>query len=106
MTTVTEGRYPLTVINIFTVTPDKQADVVRMLSEMTENTVRHHAGFISTSIHTSLDGTKVTNYAQWESKEHLEAMLGNTDAQQQMRELTMIATSQPHIYEVARVYEK
>jgi quinol monooxygenase YgiN len=106
MSTISEGRQPLTVINVFTVTPDKQAEVVRMLSELTERTVRHQAGFLSTNIHASLDGTRVVNYAQWESKEHLEAMMGVPEAREQMRDLTQAATSEPHLYEVARVYQK
>lgn len=106
MSTISEGRHPLTVINVFTVTPDRQADVVRMLGELTEQTVRHQAGFISTNIHASLDGTRVVNYAQWESKEHLEAMMAVPAARERMRELIQVATSEPHLYEVARVYQK
>jgi hypothetical protein len=39
--------------------------------------VRHAPGFISASLHRSLDGTKVTMYAQWRTIEDYQAMRGN-----------------------------
>jgi heme-degrading monooxygenase HmoA len=36
--------------------------------------MKHAPGFVSANIHRSLDGKKVVNYAQWESKEAFEAM--------------------------------
>jgi len=35
------------------------------IREETEDIVRHMPGFVSADVHCSVDGTRVTNYAQW-----------------------------------------
>ena len=65
MPTISKGRTPLTFINVFTVAPENQDVLVELLSEVTGQNVRHHKGFISASLHRSVDGKKVTMYAQW-----------------------------------------
>jgi hypothetical protein len=54
-----------TLINVFTMDPDSQQQLVDLLDEATSQVIRHRAGFISANIHASLDGTRVVNYAQW-----------------------------------------
>ena len=57
-------------------------------------------------IHRSLDGTRVTNYAQWQSREAFEAMLGDPEAAEHMGEAARIAERfEPHLYEVSFVEE-
>ena len=58
---------PITFINVFSVDPADQAELVRILTQVTEGIVRHKAGFISARLHRSFDGKKVTMYAQWQS---------------------------------------
>ena len=61
-------------------------------------------GFISANIHRSVDGVRVTNYAQWRSRADLEAMLRHPAAMPHLREATELATNvDPHVYEVAAV---
>ncbi|MGH3148690.1 MAG: antibiotic biosynthesis monooxygenase family protein, partial [Rubrobacter sp.] len=61
-------------------------------------------GFVSANLHRSLDGTKVTNYAQWRSREDFEAMLENPAAAGHMRGATGISERfEPHLYEVSFV---
>lgn len=45
-------------------------------------------GFVAPNIHASADGTKVVNYAQWESAEAFHAMLDNPEAQAHMGQAT------------------
>ncbi len=53
-------------------------------------------------IHKSLDGTRVTNYAQWRSREHFEAMLADPVARTHMTEAGELASRfEPELYEVA-----
>jgi quinol monooxygenase YgiN len=54
----------MTLVNVFTVSPDKQIELADLLVRATEETMRHLPGFISASIHRSVDGTKVIHYAQ------------------------------------------
>jgi heme-degrading monooxygenase HmoA len=42
-----------------------------LLARATETSVRHMPGFISATLHRSLDGTKVAMYAQWRSVDDL-----------------------------------
>ncbi len=53
---------PVTLINVFTVEPANQRPLLELLGLATETSVRHAPGFISASLHRSLDGTKVTMY--------------------------------------------
>ena len=74
MAVIEKGRRLMTLVNIFTVKPDKQAGLAELLVRATEETMRHVPGFISASIHRSLDGTKVINYAQWRSQADFTAL--------------------------------
>lgn len=59
-------------------------------------------GYVSASIHKSLDGTRVTNYAQWRTREDFEAMLQRADARAHMTEAAGLASGfEPQLYEVA-----
>ena len=69
MTTIAKGREVVTLINVFTVEPDTQQQMVDLLVEATETVINRLPGFVSANIHKSLDGTRVANYAQWRSRE-------------------------------------
>jgi hypothetical protein len=59
---------------------------------------------VSANIHKSVDGVRVTNYAQWRTREDLEAMLRHPASMPHLKAATDLATSvEPHIYEVAAV---
>ena len=106
MVTITEDSDIVTLINVFTVAPEDQRRLVDVLVEATRVVMRNKEGFISANIHRSLDGTRVTNYAQWLTKEAFEAMLGDREAGEHMGEAARIAESfEPHLYEVAFVDE-
>jgi len=106
MVTITEDSDIVTLINIFTVAPEDQRRLVDVLVEATRVVMRNKEGFISANIHRSLDGTRVTNYAQWRSKEAFDAMLGDREAGEHMGEAARIAESfEPHLYEVSFVEE-
>jgi len=101
MSTIEKGRNILTLINVFTVAPEKQQDLVDLLTEATQKTMRHLPGFISANIHRSLDGSKVVNYAQWKSKADFEAMQKNPEAAPHMKAASAIARFDPIICEVS-----
>src|ERR1700755_479753 len=104
MTTIAEGADCITLINIFTVDPDKQNDLVRLLDEATEKTMRNRHGFISANIHASLDGRHVANYAQWRSRKDFETMMADPEANAHMAKAgAMSEKFEPVLYEVASV---
>jgi quinol monooxygenase YgiN len=106
MTVIREGTSPITLINVFTVAPERQRELLGVLEDVTKQFMRHQPGFVSANFHASLDGARVVNYAQWESREHFEAMLANPEAQQHMADAMQIASAEPRLYEVASVFER
>ena len=102
-TIISKENRLVTLINVFTVDPQHQQELVDILVEATAKVMRDMPGFISANIHKSLDGAKVVNYAQWASKEAFEAMLHNEQAQSHMLKAENIAKAQPHLYEVSFV---
>jgi quinol monooxygenase YgiN len=92
-----------TLINVFSVAPDRQQELANLLIEATEHTMRHLPGFISANIHTSFDGRRVVNYAQWRSRDAFEAMLRNADARPHMTRAAALASFDPILCEVAHV---
>jgi heme-degrading monooxygenase HmoA len=91
MATISEGKKILTVINIFTVRPEDQQRLVDVLVAADTAVIKELPGYISANVHRSIDGTKVTNYAQWESNAALEAMLKHPEASAHLREIRQIA---------------
>ncbi len=95
----------LTLINVYEVEPEYQADLAKALAESTESVIRHQSGFVSVSVHSSLDGKSVVNYAQWVSQEHLQAFLRKPEAQEQLKRFSDLAKSvAPSLYRVNTVY--
>jgi quinol monooxygenase YgiN len=91
----------VTLINVFTVEPGKQQELVSLLIA-TEQTMKHMPGFVSANIHRSLDGKKVVNYAQWESRAAFEAMRKHPKAIPHMKAAASLAQFEPILCEASR----
>ena len=104
MTIISPNRKLVTLINVFTVEPANQQQLVELLARATETSVRHASGFISASLHRSLDGTKVTMYAQWRSVEAYQAMRDNPAPLPYLQQALAIAKFDPGMYEVVESY--
>jgi quinol monooxygenase YgiN len=104
MTTISPTRKLVTLINVFTVEPPNQQRLLDLLVRATETSVRHAPGFISASLHRSLDGTKVTMYAQWRSVEDYEAMRRNPAPLPYLQQALAIAKFDPGMYEVVETF--
>ena len=102
MTRISQDQDVVTLINVFTVAPEDQQRLVDLLVEATEEAISKQPGYVSANIHRSLDGTRVTNYAQWRSREDFEAIFCNPEITVHMREAEKLAMDyEPHLYEVA-----
>jgi heme-degrading monooxygenase HmoA len=106
MPTISKKNEAATLVNVFTVEPGNQQKVVDMLREATEKTMKNVPGFISASIHKSLDGVRVVNYAQWRSPKDFEAMRNDPQAQAHMKPLMEISNPDFHLYEVSDTFER
>jgi quinol monooxygenase YgiN len=100
MATIEKGRQLMTLVSVFTVSPDRQTELANLLIRATDQTIRHLPGFISASIHRSLDGTKVINYAQWRSQADFAAMKHHPRAQPHMQAAAALASFEPIVCEV------
>ena len=100
MATIEKGRNLMTLVNVFTVSPDKQEELAALLVRATDETMRHLPGFISASIHRSIDGTKVVNYAQWRSPADFAALKDNLLARPHMQAAAALASFDPIVCEV------
>jgi quinol monooxygenase YgiN len=104
MTIIARNNNVLTLINIFTVAPERQMELVGLLIRATNESVRHAPGFISSSLHRSLDGTKVAMYAQWQSLEDYETMRKNPAPQPYLAQALAFAKFEPGLYEVVETF--
>ena len=87
----------MTLINVFTVEPERQEELIELLAEVTEKAMKHQRGFISANIHKSADGRRVVNYAQWRSKGDFETMQKNPQAAGHMKAAAAIAKFDPMV---------
>jgi quinol monooxygenase YgiN len=101
MANIQSGTSIVTLINVFTVQPERQQALIDLLIEVTDSVTRHQPGFVSSSLHKSSDGSKVINYGQWRSVEDYMAVLRNADARAHILRATGLADSvEPGLYDV------
>ena len=79
-------------------------ELVDLLVRATNESVRHATGFIASTLHRSLDGTKVTMYAQWRSLEDYEAMRRNPAPPPYLAQALAFAKFEPGFYEVVETF--
>jgi quinol monooxygenase YgiN len=94
----------VTLINVFTVEPQNQQRLIDLLTRATEVSVRQAAGFISSTLHRSIDGTKVTMVAQWRSAEDYQAMRSDPAPLPFLQEALTFSTFEPGMYEVVQTF--
>jgi quinol monooxygenase YgiN len=105
MSVITAHADHATLINVFTVEPQRARQLADLLTAATEDVMQHIDGFISANIHLSTDGTRVVNYAQWRSAAAFQAMLQDATAQQHMAQCAELADGYvPHLYTVESVH--
>ena len=107
VTTIRAGSEPVTLINVFTVLPQRRGELLDLLVRATEEVIQHLPGFVSANLHVGTEGTRIVNYAQWESVAAWQAMLAEPAAQDHLRRAAELAESyDPQLYEVASVHHR
>lgn len=97
-------RVGATLVNVFEIAPEKQDALVDEIRE-TVDSIGELPGFVSMSLHRSLDGERVVNYVQFESREAFEALRDSRDWEADMGEAMASAEVDPHFYEVVLTHE-
>jgi heme-degrading monooxygenase HmoA len=105
MTTIEAHSSYATLINVFTVDPGRARELAGLLTTATDEVMQYVPGFVSANIHLSTDGTRVVNYAQWDSAEAFQAMMKNPAAHEHMAKCAAVASGfDPHLYTVESVH--
>jgi quinol monooxygenase YgiN len=71
---MTTASQPVTLVNVLSVEPSKQQELVGSLRQNTETVIKTLKGWIATSLIASNDGKRVIIYSQWDSPADIEAM--------------------------------
>jgi quinol monooxygenase YgiN len=103
---IVSGSAHATFINTFRCEPSNQDEIVRINIDIIEQVASTFPGFISATVHRSTDGTRVFNYIQWESAEHLAAMQRTPEFQAIARRFAGLIEFEPHECEVVHVGER
>ena len=78
-TTIAVTKEVTTLINVLTVEPENQQELIELLRRNTEGVVTRLDGWISTSFIASRDQRHVLIYSQWRDLASVEAMRTNPD---------------------------
>ncbi|MCB1219126.1 MAG: antibiotic biosynthesis monooxygenase [Planctomycetales bacterium] len=105
MTTIAKNQY-VTVISNFQVNPGDQDRLLNHLVDAFSRVISKQPGFIAANFHKSQDGTKVVNYAQWESREDFYAYLEKPMAWATVREALKLGHAEYNVYDVYEIVEK
>ena len=93
----------VTQITVVDVDPGHQAEALELMTERARF-MAAQPGFISISLHRSLDGNRIVNYVQWVSKDALQAAHRMPEFRTRWPELTRLSEDAvPNLYEIAHI---
>jgi heme-degrading monooxygenase HmoA len=105
MPQITAEQQPVTQITVVEPEPGKQAEALALMKKRAEFMARQ-PGFVSISLHRSLDGRRIVNYVQWKSRDQLEAAHHAPEFRKEWGQFDRLADEiDPHLYEVAHVVD-
>ncbi len=97
------NQQPVTQITIVEADPEKQAEALSLMAERARF-MQRQPGFISISLHRSLDGRRVVNYIQWQSRDLLRAAHQSAEFRKAWGQFELLTDDiEPHLYEVTEV---
>ena len=105
MTHIQMENQPVTQITIIEAEPEKQKEALSLMAERAHFMARQ-PGFISISLHRSLDGRRIVNYLQWQNRELLQAAHKSPEFRKAWRKFDDLTDQiDPHLYQVTEVIE-
>jgi heme-degrading monooxygenase HmoA len=94
---------PVTQITLIESEPEKQAEALLLMAERARFMARQ-PGFVSISLHRSLDGRRIVNYLQWENRELLRLAHKSPEFRKEWGRFDQLTDEiDPNLYEVAHV---
>mgnify|MGYP001366419743 CR=1 FL=1 len=105
MAEIRSDQKTVTQITVVEQEPAKQAEALALMRERARFMAKQ-PGFLSISLHRSLDGKRIVNYIQWQSRDQLEAAHRSPEFRKEWGKFdAMTSEIDPHLYEVAEVIE-
>jgi heme-degrading monooxygenase HmoA len=105
MAQIQSGGQRVTQITIVEADAGKQDETLSLMTERARFMSRQ-PGFISISLHRSLDGRRIVNYIQWQSREQLQSAHNSPDFRKEWDRFDRLAGDiDPHLYEVVQVMD-
>lgn len=98
-TRVHEG--PVTFINVITLKPDAQGDVIDEIKAYAMELISKEPGYLSCNVYRSLDGRRVVTLTRWEKKENFEAIFTKPHILEAIRDRAMLHPADWHLYELS-----
>jgi heme-degrading monooxygenase HmoA len=103
MAQIQTGAQPVTQITIIEAEPGKQAEALSLMTERARF-MAGQPGFVSISLHRSLDGKRIVNYVQWKSRDLLQSAHRSPEFRKEWKRFDQLTDEiDPHLYEVAHV---
>lgn len=91
---------PVTFVNVITVDPAKQDEVIELLVDGTEKAISTRPGFVCATLLASLDKRRVITIARWESPEDVKATQNDPVAAEYAKRTAALAQPDPGLYAV------
>ncbi|MHC2282806.1 quinol monooxygenase YgiN [Bradyrhizobium diazoefficiens] len=105
MTHIQAGSTIVTQITVIEAEPEKQGEALSLMTDRARFMARQ-PGFVSISLHRSLDGRRIVNYIQWQNRELLQSAHQSPDFRKEWGKFDDLTDQiDPHFYEVVEVLE-
>jgi quinol monooxygenase YgiN len=100
MPVISKDNKVVTVIFSFATEAENQQILIEMMIDALQTTTQHQPGFVSASLHKSLDGLRVFNYAQWNTQADYEAFAQSPQDQAIGKKFSQFHFLGSRVYEV------
>ena len=105
MPVIRTENQPVIQITVVESEPGKQAEALSLMTERARFMARQ-PGFISISVHRSLDGRRIVNYIQWQNRDLLQAAHKSPEFRKEWSHFDQLTGEiDPHLYEVTYVMD-
>jgi heme-degrading monooxygenase HmoA len=105
MPQIRKDNQSVTQITIIESDPGKQAEALSLMAERAHFMARQ-PGFVSISLHRSLDGRRIVNYVQWQNRDLLHSAHQSPEFRKEWGHFDKLTDEiDPHLYEVAHIMD-
>src|SRR5205823_3501979 len=105
MPRIQTGNQPVTQITVIEAEPEQQHEALSLMAERARFMSRQ-PGFVSISLHRSLDGRRIVNYIQWQNRDLLRSAHESPEFRKEWGHFDQLTDEiDPHLYEVVHAID-